>query len=278
MFTFNQLLEGAGLALGDVRLLRHSDRRHPHKPTPYALWRDRPDLFEAYQATQSPEREARLRAPVWAAFVSTPDDRTLFAGLYRVALTGILREESADLRPELAHVQSPGVDQHYETTRDERLSEYVGRLYVAWGDGRVSWVQRPDRQVKPVEELARTFEDPPFPGFARLILPLSEIGSLPPTWRAALTSTSGVYVLTCPRTREQYVGIAHGAEGFLGRWLEYARTWHGGNVALKSRDPSDYQVAILETVGSATSLADLEELEALWKRKLQSREMGLNRN
>ena len=81
MFTFNALLEGAGLALKDVRLLRHADRRHPGKPGPYDLWRDQPDLFDAYQATQSPARAAHLRAPVWAAFVRTPAERTLFAGL-----------------------------------------------------------------------------------------------------------------------------------------------------------------------------------------------------
>jgi hypothetical protein len=46
---------------------------------------------------------------------------------------------------------------------------------------------------------------------------------------------------------------------------------------LKGRDPSDYQVSILETVGSANE-SDLDALEDRWKRKLQSREMGLNAN
>jgi hypothetical protein len=33
------------------------------------------------------------------------------------------------------------------------------------------------------------------------------------------------------------VGMAAGDGGFLGRWLEYASNSHGGNVALKSREP-----------------------------------------
>jgi hypothetical protein len=37
-------------------------------------------------------------------------------------------------------------------------------------------------------------------------------------------------------------------------------------------------VSILEAVGSAASEADILALESLWKDKLQSREMGLNRN
>jgi len=87
-----------------------------------------------------------------------------------------------------------------------------------------------------------------------------------------------VYLLTCPRTKEQYVGIASGGEGLLGRWREYFATGHGGNAGLKSRDPSDYQVSILETVGSSVTINDLLILESRWKDKLQSRLMGLNRN
>ncbi len=65
---------------------------------------------------------------------------------------------------------------------------------------------------------------------------------------------------------------------FLGRWLAYVRDGHDGNVGLKSRDPSDYQVPILEVCGSALTTDDIIRTEALWKDKLQSREMGLNRN
>ncbi|WP_410001986.1 hypothetical protein [Rubinisphaera sp. JC750] len=55
-------------------------------------------------------------------------------------------------------------------------------------------------------------------------------------------------------------------------------TGHGGNVELKVRDPSDYQVSILEVAGSAATTEEILSLESLWKQKLQSREMGLNRN
>ena len=96
--------------------------------------------------------------------------------------------------------------------------------------------------------------------------------------RAIIIAVRYIYLLTCPRTREQYVGMASGAGGFLARWREYWSTGHGGNVGLKSRDPSDYQVSILETVGNSATEADLLALEVRWKNKLQSREMGLNRN
>jgi len=47
---------------------------------------------------------------------------------------------------------------------------------------------------------------------------------------------------------------------------------------VRSRDPSDYQVSILEVAGTSTSEEELMTMEARWKMKLQSREMGLNRN
>jgi len=56
------------------------------------------------------------------------------------------------------------------------------------------------------------------------------------------------------------------------------RNGHGGNVGLKSRDPADYQVSILEVSGSTATVEEVLAAEQLWKAKLQSREMGLNRN
>lgn len=85
-------------------------------------------------------------------------------------------------------------------------------------------------------------------------------------------------MLACPRTREQYVGSACGQEGLWGRWQSYVATGHGGNIALRSRDPSDYQVSILEVAGSAATTEEILAMEQLWKTKLRSRDMGLNRN
>lgn len=141
-------------------------------------------------------------------------------------------------------------------------------------------MQRVDgaRAGKPVVELRRSFSEDEFPGFDALILNRAEIETIPAGWRAALAATRGIYLLTCPRTREQYVGMRSGGGGFLARWRDYFVTGHGGNVALKSREASDYRVSVLEAVGSAAADTELMALEARWKDKLHSREMGLNRN
>jgi len=139
-------------------------------------------------------------------------------------------------------------------------------------------VQRADNQNKPIIELRPEFKEPDFPGFLNFMEPLSKVAGLPKTWIANLKQATGIYLLTCPKTKEQYVGSASGGEGFWHRWMEYVMTGHGGNIALKSREYSDYQVSVLEVAGSSSNIDDIRDMESRWKMKLQSREMGLNRN
>jgi hypothetical protein len=274
--TFATLLDAAGLSRGNVRLLRHQENRHAGAPSPYVLWRDFPDRFMAYQETQALSDATVLRAPYWASFVGIPGNETLFVGLFAVEFVGLLPRDR--VHPLSGGVEKAGSCHVYRLTPSNDLSQYAGRVWIEWGKGYRAWIQRGDRVPKPIVEVRRSFAENPFPGFAALVLNLSEIGAIPATWATALRATRGIYLLTCPKTREQYVGMASGANGFLGRWSEYFVTGHGGNVGLKSRDPSDYRVSILETVGTATTLEDLLILERRWKDKLQSREMGLNRN
>lgn len=276
VLTFGNLLDLASLGRSDVRLLRHQDNHHTGFHSPYVLWRDHRDRFEAYQATQAIGDAAHLRASYWASFVSMPGRETLFVGMYSAQLVGLLPEDR--IHPITGGIEPAGGCHLYQLELKPELSEYAGRLWIEWGDGYRAWIQRGDRIQKPVLELRRNLGEDPFPGFQSLILNLSEVDAIPSTWRAALAATRGVYLLTCPRTKEQYVGSASGVDGFLGRWREYAATGHGGNVELRSRDPSDYQVSILETVGTGATVNDIIAVEVRWKDKLQSRAMGLNRN
>jgi hypothetical protein len=166
----------------------------------------------------------------------------------------------------------------YNVTLEERLSDLVGLLLVDWGPGDRAWIQRADRQEKRVTELRARMTEPDFPGFLSFMEPLSRLESLPKGWIDVLKCSKGVYLLVCPRTKEQYVGSATGEGGFLSRWQEYLRNGHGGDAALKSRDPSDYQASILEVAGTASTVEDILKMEGRWKQKLRSREMGLNRN
>ncbi len=200
----------------------------------------------------------------------------MFVGMYAAKYSGLLAEDTP--WPHADGIDRAGSCDYYDLRRDDRLVEMGGKLFIEWGKGTRTWVQRADRQNKAIVELRPEFKEPEFPGFLNLIAPLSKVAAFPRTWVEILKHTTGIYLLTCPRTKEQYVGSAYGTEGFWHRWMEYATTGHGGNIALKSREPSDYQVSILEFAGSEPQVEDILKMELRWKRKLQSAEMGLNRN
>lgn len=280
---FNALLRDEGIDPADVRLLRHQTGKVRGR-TPYVLWRDDPAAFERYQSTQdsAPRERSRFRARYWASFVVPPGGATLFVGLYEVELIGAVPAGQLDpLTGVAVGASKPYPYDQYATRRLEALGPYVGRLSIHWGDSASAsraWVQKAANQDKVVVELTRVFQEEAFPGFTRLVRPLSEITTMPLSWQAVLHATRGVYLLACPRTGEHYVGSAYGNDGFLGRWNEYAATGHGGNAGLRSRDPSDYLVSILEVAGSNMSAEEIIALEGVWKLKLHSRDMGLNRN
>jgi hypothetical protein len=75
-----------------------------------------------------------------------------------------------------------------------------------------------------------------------------------------------------------YIGSAKGDDSFWGRWMAYAQNKHGGNVGMRARPGRSYQVSILQVVDIDQSDQRIEQLEARWKRKLLTREFGLNLN
>jgi hypothetical protein len=273
---FNAILREAGLPLIDVRLIRHKGKRAARGHTLYELWRDNRLQFERYQSTQSIPNRKKLAAPYWAVFIVNLNEETMFAGIYAVRYRGLLEHDTP--KPHMDGIDEAGSGDVYDLTLQDTLSDLIGKLFIDWGPGALAWVQYADRNDKPITELRVAFQEPAFPGFLNYIQALSTLEKVPQSWIAALRSSRGVYLLTCPKTKEQYVGSATGEEGFWGRWQAYVHTGHGGNLGLKSRDPSDYRVSIPEVAGTSATTDDIRTMEGRWQSKLQSREMGLNRN
>lgn len=276
MLTFNDILRKAGIDPAEVRLLRHQDGSADPQRSPFSLWRDDPAAFVEYQSRQSRRSEKLLSgATFWAAFVVTPNRETVFADLYRVELLGVGQDD----RPMVQrHGQFDRAGEYVRFGLEpvEALRSFSGRVVIEWGKGYLAWAQRAALQDKAILELRRQYHEPEFPGFAELIMGLSAIPTLPASWIAVLRASQGVYLLSCPRTKEFYIGSATGAGGFWDRWLEYYVTGHGGNVRLKSREPSDYQISVLEVAGSLETREGIQKIEYRWMRRLQSVEMGLN--
>jgi hypothetical protein len=233
-------------------------------------------MFDDYQSTQNPKKRRGLSsAQYWASFVAAPDGQTIFVGLYSSRYVGLGdRDRPWPNKPE--HIDKPNTYDVYDLKLQRALADLDGKLVIEWAANAArSWAQYAHKHDKRIVAIREEFKEPDFPGSLNFIKQLSEIEGLPAVWKEVLRNKKGIYLLTCPRTKEQYVGKADGQDGFLQRWLEYARTGHGGNVVLKRREPSDYQVSILEEAGT---IFDFDKAESLWKNKLQTRQMGLNGN
>jgi len=273
---FNTLLNQEGIDLADVRLVRHQENRPGVIHTVYQLWRDNRSLFEQYQSIQSIKNRPKFKMGFWASFVADPSGSTMFVGLYEARYGGVGQKDLP--RPQGGGVDAAGMYDFYRLKLLEPLKDLSGRLFIEWGLGTRAWLQRANSQNKAIVEIRASFKEEEFPGFSQFLKPLSEISSLPKSWIEPLRVSRGVYLLSCPKTKSQYVGSATGEDGFWGRWQSYVQTGHGGNQGLKILEPSDYRVSILETAGNHVTKDQIIALEQLWKRKLQSKEMGLNKN
>ena len=106
-------------------------------------------------------------------------------------------------------------------------------------------------------------------------------------WQLRLSSVKGVYLITDQCGTDcrgrQYVGIASGAKGIWGRWSDYAKSGHGGNVKLRAllekrgkEHARNFLYTILETAPSTASVPYLSEREQYWMHVLGSKVNGLN--
>jgi hypothetical protein len=274
MLTFNQMLLAGGLNPLTVRLLRHADERVQRDLFDAAVTAE--PRFDQYQQSQSKPKviDAFRAATHVASFVLEPmTKQTVFVGVWSRG-----RELDAPPPDPWGAPTAPGTVA-FELTRLPEFDTYRGRVVIQWGEGTRAWVQRADQQDKKIVELLRDRLPKAFPGYLDVTCKLDQVAALPHSWAEALRIVNGVYLLVHRERGDQYIGVACGADGFLGRWLSYA-DGHGGNVAMRElgSPASAYDASILEVMGSAASPADALMREKLWKEKLGSRARGLNLN
>lgn len=277
MLTFNQVLAVAGLKPDGVRLLRHKDSTPKVHRALYDAAMSLDPRFAQYQERQgTPQVIAHFRAAKYlAGFVAEPGTgRTVFAGVWERLDQRTVRKGNpfAEESPESKAVE-------FDTRRLKVFDDYCGRLVIEWGDAARAWVQRADNQDKAIVELRRVKQEPEFPGMREFRASLHEVEGLHQGWVQVLKNARGVYLIVRRKTGEQYVGSAYGADGFFGRWLGY-QDGHGGNVKMRELGAaaSEYDVSILEAAGSEDTMEDICARETLWKEKLGTRVVGLNRN
>jgi hypothetical protein len=183
-----------------------------------------------------------------------------------------------------------GEDGQFDLAATPILADLAWRLVVDWGPGTRTWKQSGlNADKKPVLAIIdRKVEH--FPGFENLVLTfaqLEEVVAEPrryAEWHTALGAVNAVYLIVDTETGKQYVGSAYGDGGLLGRWRVYVDSYHGYNIRMVAEleaDPATYQrfqFAVLQILPRSVTPDDVIKVETLYKRKLLTKEFGLNAN
>ncbi|MDQ2775639.1 MAG: hypothetical protein M3Y57_12095 [Acidobacteriota bacterium] len=118
------------------------------------MWRDDRVAFDQYQRIQEFGNRSRFGdASYWASFAGTELGETVFLGLYRVTFKGGSKEDTP--RPHRDGVDAAGCVDVYDLVKTDLLSDFEGTLFIDWGAGTRSWIQRPDNQNKTILELRK---------------------------------------------------------------------------------------------------------------------------
>jgi hypothetical protein len=251
----------------DVKVLRHRDLETD-------LWeRRRSGTFGDYQDWQSWDVFGHAKYII--SFIAERNRYAKFVGVWQV--DGKLKNPKGGFR--------------YTTLEIPGYTELEGRLVVEWGEGTRSWAQWLHAAGdKTVTELLPENYVMDFPGFYNFTLSYDQLTTLianPDSnreWQRMLSSVSGVYVVLHQATGKQYIGSAYGLGGIWGRWASYANSPSGGNLLLRklldedSEGHKSFQFSLLRVLESGATKDEVLGQEALLKRKLGSRNFGLNSN
>ena len=183
---------------------------------------------------------------------------------------------------------------YYQTKELPKVAALSGRLIIEFSrPGRQSYLRAEkwagQFQVNELKPRPLAVEE--FPGFSNVLLPKWKLDIIAAqeieSWKSALSSVAGVYLVTDTKTGRHYVGSAYGTGGIWGRWRAYSESGHGHNKNLKSLLQKkgvtyslNFQFSILETADISADEDDILERETHWKNALCSREShgGYNAN
>ncbi|MFW5981170.1 MAG: GIY-YIG nuclease family protein [bacterium] len=180
----------------------------------------------------------------------------------------------------------------YKTRLTDKGKEYIGRLIIGFKkDFRQSYpyCKTYINQFELVEIRRNRFELMEFPGYENVNVNYDTLKLLIETenrsWKSALSSVQGIYLISDKNNGKLYVGAAYGEYNFWQRWSCYIKSGHGENIELKNIIETNNQgyfrnftFSILEIFKNTTDINEILAREAFWKGILLSREFGYNRN
>ncbi len=282
---FNQLLQIDGVDPASTVVLRHRPPESRLRSALDHIAQEQHHLFHTYQSFQGSEQTSRLiqNARYVAAMLALEGDSAVFVGIYE------MKDHSTRSRKQLLECDDVKalIEKGWKPARriyhwhdlelTDHLCPFRFSLSVRWHGRR--WDRRAHRNVFevlpfPVAKAIRM----DMPDWDKLDLTWGELKNLPQSWQARLSEWRGIYCIFDTAIRQAYIGAAYGRDNLLGRWLNYAKRGHGGNKLLRERDPKHFRFSILQLVSPTAEPGEVQELEASWKRRLHTRNYGLNEN
>jgi hypothetical protein len=267
--TLGSILHSSGIDPSDAQAIRHAYVREHEDTGSQGIHADSTDE-EILQYTRrqwvDPRRFPVIPPRFWVVFVREGGDRA--------RLWSVLENRG--------EVENDGVRRSFDVVASDHLADLRNRLVIGWRSPRTWRLNGPTAAGYPVIEIADA-EPVPFPGFDRLVLDYVQLQAVMrehryASWRTALSSVVGIYLITDTRDGRQYVGKADGAESIRQRWNVYAANGHGSNVELRNLDPNSFRYSLLRVFDPATPTPAINETESHFKNTLDTRRHGLNRN
>jgi hypothetical protein len=244
---------------------------------------DKPPLaayFEGkFQEWQECQRKRNFTCDKIVSLIHLNRDQWLFVGVWNVL--GVKpRSDSSESWFEYSTSEVLGLDHLAGKTivsfkRTFRNSYLIGKSY--------------QDQLFVTQILEERMSLGDFPGYSSVLLSHKELRIIVThnltSWRSALKSVAGIYLVTDKSCGKQYVGSAYGIDGLWGRWCLYALFPHGNNTELKDllkqrgdAHAEHFQFSILEICDVKMAKEEVFARESHWKSTLCSRLFGYNSN
>jgi hypothetical protein len=295
---FNDLLAEENIDPAGVLVLRHTPRAEDGKLREVLplLADAKPDVFNAYQQTQTPKVEAdMLRAQHVASFIGLekPKGRAehtaVFVGLYKVGDHRPLTYEQFWQVPAYQELKKFGMRGFVEGERafvlwfDLTITDFYkkwqGKLVIEWPPPPLRWWRWAKPNKFPIYSIREdSLLHEAMPEWNKCILSWAKFSIIPISWREKLSGWRGIYYIYDESDRKGYVGSAYGEENIYGRWTFHVARG-GDSVLLRDRSPRNFTFSILELVSPNMQKDDVTALETTWKDRLHTRApLGLNEN
>ncbi|GGK38458.1 GIY-YIG nuclease family protein [Nocardia camponoti] len=267
--TLGSILDSAGIDPADAQVIRHAYVKEHEDTGLQGIHADSSDeeiLAYTRQQSTSPRIFPVTPPRIWVVFIREGGDR---ARLWSVV-------------ENRGEVPNDGALRTFDLVVSNHMADLRNRLVIGWRSPRTWRLNGPTAAGYPVTEIADA-QPVPFPGFDRLVLNYAQLQAVMreqryASWRTALSSVIGIYLITDSRDGRQYVGKADGTESIRQRWSAYAANGHGGNVELRGLDPDGFLFSVLRVFDPAIPTREIDAAESHFKVALDTRRHGLNRN